>query len=74
MCVCVFGGADRCIPLTMLVDVCHCCHLLMYHLLLFKTLSLSDLVKKESESESDLIFMIVVSIHQDWNPSIPQQS
>ena len=34
MCVCAFGcclvGANGCIPLTMLVDVCQCCCLLMF--------------------------------------------
>ena len=24
VCVCYFGGADGCIPVTMLVDVCRC--------------------------------------------------
>ena len=28
--VCCFGGADGFIPLTMLVDACQCCHLLMF--------------------------------------------
>ena len=28
--VCCFGGADVCIPLIMLVDVCQCCCLLMF--------------------------------------------
>ena len=34
VCVCAFGccfvGAKGCMPLTMLVDVCHCCCLLMF--------------------------------------------
>ena len=34
VCVCAFGccfvGANGCIPLTMLVDVCQCCCLLMF--------------------------------------------
>ena len=30
VCVCCFGGADGCIALTMLVDVCQCCCLLMF--------------------------------------------
>ena len=29
-CGCCFGGADGCIALTMLVDVCQCCCLLMF--------------------------------------------
>ena len=34
VCICAFGccfvGANGCIPLTMLVDVCQCCCLLMF--------------------------------------------
>ena len=38
-CVCCVGGADGCIPLNMLVDVCQCCCLLMFICLpLFETL------------------------------------
>ena len=29
VCVAV-SGADGCIPLIMLADVCHCCYLLMF--------------------------------------------
>ena len=52
--LCVVGGAvNRCIPLTILVDVdaCPCCHLLMFvRIPLFKTPSmLLSLVNKESE-------------------------
>ena len=52
--VCVVVSGDRCIPLTMLVDVCKSCRLLMFvYLPLFKTLSLLlNLVNKESESEN----------------------
>ena len=28
--LCCFGGADGCIPVTMLVGVCQCCSLLMF--------------------------------------------
>ena len=51
MCVVVGGGADGCIPLNMLVDVCQCCRLLMFVCLPpFETLSLLlNLVSKESE-------------------------
>ena len=44
-------GADECIPLTTLVDVCLCCRLLMFVCLpLFETLSLSlNLVNKEAD-------------------------
>ena len=35
--VCCFGGADGCIPLTMLVDVCHCSRLLMFECYHFLT-------------------------------------
>ena len=50
VCVCCFVGADVCIPLTMLVDVCQSCHLLMFVCLpLFETLSLlSNVMNKES--------------------------
>ena len=43
LCACVYcsGNADGCIALTMLVDVCQCCRLLMFICLsLFETLSL----------------------------------
>ena len=40
-CVHCFVGVVECIPLTMLVDACECCRLLMFVCLtLFKTLSL----------------------------------
>ena len=40
-CVCCFGGADGCIPLTMLVDICPCSRLLIFVCLpLFDTLPL----------------------------------
>ena len=39
--MCCFVGADECVPLTVLVDVCQCCRLLMFECLPpFKTLSL----------------------------------
>ena len=46
-------GVDRCIPLTMLVDLCQCSWLLMcVCFMLFKTLSLFlNWVSKESEYE-----------------------
>ena len=49
MCVFYFGGADGCIILTMLVDVCQCCDLIMFMCLpLFETRSLLyNLVNKE---------------------------
>ena len=52
MCVCT--DADGCISLTMPVDVCQCCRLLMFVFLpLFESLSLLlNLVNKQSESES----------------------
>ena len=52
VCDVVIVGVDGCIPYTVLVDVCQCCRLLMFVLLLlFKTLSLLlNLVNKESES------------------------
>ena len=55
VCVCCFVGADGCIPLTMLVDACQCCRLLVFIcLLLFETLSsLSNLENKEPESEAE---------------------
>ena len=51
VCIVVVTGADRCIPLTMLVDVCQCCRLLICVCLPpFETLSLLlNLVNKESE-------------------------
>ena len=47
--VCCFVGADKCIPLTLLVDVCQYCHF-------FKSFSglslLRKMVNKESEAEA----------------------
>ena len=41
LCVCCFVGADGCIPLTVLVDECQCCRLLMFICLpIFETLSI----------------------------------
>ena len=67
MCVCVVVGTDGCTPLIMLAQVTYCksvlsivynlCNvcmlsqLLLTQLLLFKTLSLLNLVNNESESE-----------------------
>ena len=54
VCACVcFVGADGCIPLSMLIDVCQCCCLLLFICLPpFDTLSLlQNLVTKDSESE-----------------------
>ena len=53
-CVCVhvlLTSTDGCVPLTMLVDECQCCHLFIFVcLLLFETLSLLlNLVNKESK-------------------------
>ena len=52
VCIVVIAGPDGCIPLTMLVDVCQCCRLLIFVCLPpFETLSLLlNLVNKESES------------------------
>ena len=47
---CCFGGAGGCILLTMLADECQCCRLLMF-VCFFETLSLSNLVNTESESD-----------------------
>ena len=54
--VVVVGGADVCILLTTLVDVCQCCLLLMFVCLpLFKTpFLLLNLVNKESESDPSI--------------------
>ena len=47
--VCCFVGANRCIPLTLLVDVCQYCHFLKC----FSGLSLLEkMVNKESEAEA----------------------
>ena len=54
VCDCCFGGADGCILLTMLADECQCCRLLMF-VCFFETLSLSNLVN--TESESDLLWV-----------------
>ena len=48
------GGADGCIPLTMLVDACQCCCLLVCMLTAFETFSLLNLVNKESESKAQV--------------------
>ena len=52
------GDADGCMPLTMLVDVCHRCRLLTFiRWPLFETLSLlENLVNKESESDPIFFF------------------
>ena len=49
-CVVVIVGVDGCVPLNVSVDVCQCCHLLMFVCLpLFETLSLLlNLMNKES--------------------------
>ena len=51
VCVVVVVGADGCIPLSMLVDICQCCRVLeCVHLPLFKTLCLLfNLVNKTAE-------------------------
>ena len=59
MCVCAFGccfvGANGCVPLTMLVDVCQCCCLLMFVCLPFLRHfpCCKNLENKESESEDN---------------------
>ena len=49
MYVCCFGGADGCIPLTMLVDACQCCHLLMFINYMLTTFRATFLVVKLGE-------------------------
>ena len=53
VCVVLIVGVDRYIPLTMLVDACQCCRLLMFVICLlhFETLSLLlNLVNKNLKS------------------------
>ena len=59
---CCFGGADGCILLTMLVDVCPCCCFTYICMLTaFETLSLlQNLVNKEFDLNLNLIVMYCV--------------
>ena len=51
VCVCVFV-ADGCIFLIMLVDVCHIVNCLCLYIYYYHTYLLSNLVNKQSESET----------------------